>query len=100
MASSRATNNAFPQPSFERIGGGRPDSDQGDPGHMTSHGHDRAIIIGFAMAYAGVMGLLLMMSSPNLSAETERAIRLALAAIAMLGSVILLAAKLIPIRGD
>ena len=66
---------------------------------MTSHGHDRSVTVGFAMAYTGVMGLLLMMSSPNLSAEAEFAIRLGLAAIAVLGAVTLLIAKLIPTQG-
>jgi hypothetical protein len=67
---------------------------------MTHRMHVRLILIGFPMAYVGAMGLLLLLSSPNLSPQVQSAIRLALAALAGVGILLLAAAKISPVRDD
>ena len=65
---------------------------------MTQRMHARLIILGFPLAYVGAMGLLLLLSSPNLGPHTQAMIRLALTALAGVGVLLLAVAKLSPIR--
>lgn len=58
----------------------------------------RLIVVGFAMAYVGAMGFLLMLSSVNLSEEVLRAVRLALGGLFVSGSLVVLIGRLAPVR--
>ena len=67
---------------------------------MTRRTSEHLILAGFAMAYLGAMGLLLMLSSVNLSEDALAVIRLTLAASFVLGSVSTLIGRLAPLRPD
>ena len=56
------------------------------------------IITGFVLAYAGVMGLLLMLSSVHLDPHQLSLVRAGLAAMVGIGALILAVGRLLPVR--
>jgi hypothetical protein len=56
------------------------------------------IITGFVLAYLGVMGLLLMLSSVHLEPHQLTLMRIGLAAMAGVGALILAVGRLLPVR--
>ena len=65
---------------------------------MTHETTNRLVVTGFAMVYLGTMGLLLMLSSVNLSEDMLRAVRIALAAAVGVGAALTLIGRLAPHR--
>ena len=63
---------------------------------MSAHLHARFVTAGFAMAYVGGMGSLLLLSEPNLGPELRNLLRIALLALIGAGALIIAAAKAAP----
>lgn len=65
---------------------------------MTHDTSNRLIVTGFAMAYFGAMGLLLMLSSVHIPENLLGTVRLVLAGLVAVGGLVALVGRLAPLR--